>query len=194
MTTFSLRRRRARLLAACHQGTTLVEFGFVAPILMLMLVGILDLGYAAYVKAQLHGVVQKAARDSTLQTGTSAAAAAALDAGVVARIQQFGSNISAPTFKRRYFRNYIAAAAKQHEPFNDTDRNGRCDNGESYTDTNWNSRWDPDGGDAGGGGAQDRAVYTVTVTYPPAAPASRLHQRAGDGDDCVDDRAREPAF
>ena len=167
---------RARSLAVARQlrrssrGNTLIEFALIMPVLMLLIVGILELGYTAYVTATVQGAVQKAARDASLQTNNSTSAAAALDDNVKAQIATLGHGLSNPTITRRFFRNYNEVAAKQFEPFVDKNGNKRCDNNESYTDTNWNLVWDSDGGNAGGGGAQDRAVYTVSVTYPRLLP------------------------
>ena len=52
------------------------------------------------------------------------------------------------TFKRRFYRTFTKAAAAQREDFTDTNSNGTCDNGEPYQDSNNNSSWDADGGDA----------------------------------------------
>ena len=51
----------------------------------------------------------------------------------------------------------------------DTNNNQTCDAGEQYKDVNNNGVWDADGGDATGG-AKDRVVYTVVVTYPRLFP------------------------
>lgn len=151
---------RLRRLPRATEGAALVEFAIVAPTLMLILVGTLDVGHTLYVKAVLQGVVQKAARDSSLQAGASAAAANALDATVKARVKVLDAQItdSDITITRRYYRDYTAAAAHQFEPFgdkngnhrcdaseplNDTNSNGKWDPGETYTDTNSNGKWDP---------------------------------------------------
>ncbi|MDQ9783691.1 hypothetical protein, partial [Serratia marcescens] len=56
----------------------------------------------------------------------------------------------------------------------DTNENGICDDGEPYQDDNNNNVWDPDGGNAGQGGAKDRTVYTVTMTYPRFFPLYKM--------------------
>jgi Flp pilus assembly protein TadG len=50
-----------------ERGATLVEFALVAPVLLLALLGLMDMGYNYYIQAQLQGTVQKAARDATLE-------------------------------------------------------------------------------------------------------------------------------
>lgn len=165
-----LLRRTAVRIARSTKGASLTEFALIAPVLMTMLIGFFDIGHTAYMQATLQGAVQKAARDSSLQNSTPAT----LDAKITEQVRQLNNTITAPTITRRFFRNYTDAAVKQHEPFADTNSNGRCDNGESYTDKNWNNAWDRDGGDAGQGGAQDRVVYTVSVSYPRMFPLHRF--------------------
>ncbi|WP_375403265.1 TadE family protein [uncultured Sphingomonas sp.] len=149
-----------------RDGSTVVEFALIAPVLMLMLVGILDVGHTAYTTAALQGVVQKAGRDSAIQSSN----AATIDAKVYDQVRDLTNTMTAPVISRRFFRDYSAASIKQHEQYNDLNANSRCDNNETYTDKNWNGVWDADGGDAGQGGAQDRTVYAVTISYPRMLP------------------------
>src|SRR3546814_3699813 len=51
-------------------GNTIVEFAFVGPVLVLLLMGTLDVGHTLYMQAVLQGVMQKAARDSALESGS----------------------------------------------------------------------------------------------------------------------------
>src|SRR3546814_1678686 len=60
-------------------GNTIVEFAFVGPVLVLLLMGTLDVGHTLYMQAVLQGVMQKAARDSALESGSATAQQAALD-------------------------------------------------------------------------------------------------------------------
>lgn len=156
-----------------RRGATIVEFALVAPVLAVLLMGAFDVGHGLYVNAALQGIVQKTARDSALEGGTSAATAAALDKQVADQVRVLASNAQV-TITRRFYRNYAAAAAKKAETFTDTNKNGTCDKGEPYEDANLNSIWDPDGGNAGQGGAKDATVYTATVTYTRLFPFWRL--------------------
>src|SRR3546814_7855992 len=54
-------------------GNTIVEFAFVGPVLVLLLMGTLDVGHTLYMQAVLQGVMQKAARDSALESGSATA-------------------------------------------------------------------------------------------------------------------------
>lgn len=162
-------RRIAAALRRDARGVTVVEFAIVAPVLCLFLAGTFDMAHTLYMKAVLQGIVQKTARDSSLQlNSTDASAQAAIDARVTAQVKALANNAT-PTFLRRYYKTFSDAQAAKAEPYKDTNNDGRCDNGEAYTDINNNGVWDADGGD-NSGGAKDRTVYTVQVSYPRMLP------------------------
>ena len=51
-------------LVGDRRGVTAIEFGIVAPVLCLMILGLSDLAYQSYTQSMLEGAVQKAARDA----------------------------------------------------------------------------------------------------------------------------------
>ena len=148
-----------------RRGVTIVEFGLVVPVFLTLLLGSLDLGHNLYMQSVLQGVVQKVARDATLENQSTAA----LETQVRQRVQTLASNATV-TLVPRYFKNYTKAAQATAEPFTDTNSNGRCDANEPYTDMNFNSAWDADGGNSTQGGAKDTVVLTATASYPRLFP------------------------
>lgn len=156
---------RLRHLPKDERGVYVTEFALIAPVFFIMLLGTFDMAHGLYMQTELQGIIQKAGRDLTLETGTEAAKQAALDASVEARLKNLAKNATV-TFSRRYFKDFTKAAQATAEPFTDTNANGRCDAGEPYQDNNNNSVWDKDGGDSGQGGAKDNVVYTVSISYP----------------------------
>ena len=155
------------------RGVTAVEFGLLAPVLMLLLMGFFDVGHTLFMRAMLEGEVQRAARDSGLETGTVAATQTAIDNGVKEQLRALGIEDSDIDIRRRFYRTFSDAAAAQAEPFTDNDGNGQC-NGEPYEDRNNNGVRDLDGGDAGQGGAKDSVLYTVTVSYDRMFPLDTM--------------------
>lgn len=154
------------------RGATIVEFAMVAPVMGLTLLGAFDIAHTLYMRAVLQGIVQKTARDSALETGTEQGNAAKLD-GRVRDAALLLANNADVQFSRRFYRTFSQAAAAQAEPFpgpNDNNGDGICNNGEVFTDINRNGVRDMDGADDGQGGAKDRTLYTVTVTYPRMFP------------------------
>jgi Flp pilus assembly protein TadG len=152
-----------------RRGSTLVEFAMIAPVMCLFLAGAFDMAHSLYLTTVLQGIVQKTARDGSLESGTENARRALLDGRVKAQAAALVNN-AAVTIDRRFYRTFSLAAAAQAEHWSDTDNDKTCDHGEQYQDDNGNGIWDADGGDSGQGGAKDRVVYTVTVTYPRMLP------------------------
>ena len=155
------------ILAADERGATVIEFAIVAPVMCLLLLGGFDFGHTLYMRSTLQGIVQKTARDAALEGNASDQTA--LDNKVKAQVTALANN-AAITITRRYYRTFSKAAAAQAEAWTDTDNNGTCNGGEPFQDDNGNGVWDADGGNGGQGGAKDRTLYTVTVTYPRFFP------------------------
>jgi Flp pilus assembly protein TadG len=166
---------RLRGLVRDERGGTIIEFAIVAPVMVLMLLGMFDVAHTLYMRAALQGVVQKTARDATLESGLVGATQAALDNKVKAQIKALANN-GTVTINRQWYRNYEQAAASKFEPFTDTNGNGTCDGpsggtpGEPYEDTNGNGSWNATGGNLSQGGAKDAVLYTATVSYPRFFP------------------------
>lgn len=152
-----LRRNRA--------GVTVIEFALLAPVLLVMLMGLLDLAYNMYTTQMLQGAIQTAARKSTLEGAPSNSAA--IDGVVTTAVRSVAPN-STLDFSRKAYSNF--AEVGRPEDFEDLNTNGTCDNGELYEDANGNGTWDQNTGTAGFGGARDAVLYTVTVTYERPFP------------------------
>jgi Flp pilus assembly pilin Flp len=165
-------------LAANQDGIAAVEFGLIGSTFLILLLGGFDLGHTAYVNTVLEGALQKASRNSALQTGSSQTQRDALDTDVRTQIQRLNNNATV-TFSRRFYKTFTAARDARHEQdINSADPSlnddGICDTGESFLDVNNNLEYDTDGGNEGQGGAQDAVIYKVTVTYPRLFPMAGL--------------------
>lgn len=156
-----------------ERGATVVEFAIIAPVMGLMLLGAFDIAHTLYAGGVLQGVVQKTARDATLEGGSAATMQAKLDSRVTAQVKAMANNADIK-ITRRYYRTFSEAAAAKAEIWTDTNKNKICDEGEPYEDANLNNVWDKDGGNAGQGGAKDAVVYTVQVSYPRLFPLYNL--------------------
>lgn len=150
-------------------GATLVEFAFVAPILVIMLMGMFDLAHTQYTSAMVSGAMQKAGRDLTLEN--AGANEAALDAMVTSRVQQVAPNANVTLEKLSHF---DFDDIGEPEAFTDEDDDGICNNNEVFEDANANGQWDADRGSTGVGGARDAVLYTATVTYKRLFPMANL--------------------
>lgn len=143
-----------------ESGVTVIEFALIAPTLMVMLFGLLDLAHNMYTAQMLQGAIQQAARNSTLEGAVGSAAA--LDSVVTTAVHTVAPG-STLTFSRKSYSNFTNAA--RPEDYTDVNANGTCDANEPFEDANGNGSWDLDTGVAGFGGARDAVLYTVRVSY-----------------------------
>lgn len=146
-----------------ERGATLVEFAMVAPVLVLAVLGLMDMGYNYYIQAQLQGTVQQAARNATLERALTATSD--IDASVAEAVRKIVPSASLQ-FARSSYSSF--ADVERPEDFSDLDGNGRCNDGEPFEDANGNGTWDQNRGAQGMGGARDAVLYEVTVSYPRA--------------------------
>lgn len=146
------------------RGVTLVEFALVAPLLLLLLMGGLELGHRAYLIALLRGEVNKAGRDLSLEDAQSLTRRAEIEERV-RRAMAVITSAGRVNFYRTAYHDY-ANVASTAEDYIDTNHDGRCDGGEVYEDGNGNGVWDADSGRAGdSGGAKDVVVFRAELIY-----------------------------
>ncbi|GAA0662770.1 Flp pilus assembly protein TadG [Sphingomonas insulae] len=151
------------------KGITIVEFAIVAPCLVLLMIGLLDLGFKAYVGIQLQGALEQSARQVTVGTSTTTAALTSLVKTQIVKIVPKASVSVVPTSY------YDFANVGKPEPITtDTAPLGTFNQGDCFQDLNGNGVWDADAGSSGTGGSEDIVYYTATVTYPDLLPAAKL--------------------
>jgi Flp pilus assembly protein TadG len=165
--------RYFKRIASEQSGTTVLEFALILPTFMVMLMGIFDLGYSVYVRAVLDGAVQRAARDSSLETGPNSLVA--IDLSVEKSIRAISNKAVVATQRQSYFEFADVNRAETIIEVNSgTNSTGVCDAGETFEDENGNDQWDSDVGEEGVGGPQDIVLYTVNVTYDRIFPLYRF--------------------
>jgi Flp pilus assembly protein TadG len=157
-------------LARDESGATLIEFGIVAPVMLLMLMGFFDLAQTEYARSVLQGAMQMAARSSTLQSGLTSQST--IDAYVENQVAVVISRNPTFTVSRLSYSDFSDVG--KAEPYTDTNANGQYDRGECYEDINGNGQWDSDMGASGQGGADDAVLYTMTVTYKRLFPMATM--------------------
>lgn len=147
----------------------MVEFAMIAPVLLMVLMGMFDLGYQIYTQIQLQGRIQEAARLSTLEGAD--VNSTSIDERVEKAIRRLTPRADI-YFSRSAYTNF--RDVEMSEDWNDVNNNGICDEGEPFEDANGNDAWDEDRGTAGTGGARDAVLYTVEVQYPRLFPMAGL--------------------
>ena len=166
--TLAIRARLARLWKDAR-GVAALEFALIAPPFLLLIMGVFNLGHIMLVDSMLHGAVEKAGRDSTLQSASGATAT--IDEKVRGQIRTAVPE-AVVTFDRRWYQDF--ANVGKPEPFLDGNANNTRDPGECYQDVNNNNGWDQQSGSQGIGGASLAQMYTVSVTYRHWFPVPEL--------------------
>lgn len=163
-----------RRLASDQDGVTVVEFALVAPVFLLLLVGIFDIGHMVYIRSVLQGAMQDAGRDSSLESASTARAT--IDAYVTSQVQAVIPSAELE-FERKNYRDFTKVGMP--EDIVDKNNNNQYDEDECFYDTfdaggNRNGLWDDDIGRDGVGGANDVVLFTATTTYDRLFPLWRL--------------------
>ncbi len=158
-----------------QDGASIMEFGLIAPIVMVMMLGTMDIGHSYFVRATLDGAMQNAARSSSLEGSATLTAQELVDLRVEESILALAPNATI-TSTRRYYKTFSEAALARAETVIEppTGADMKCDPGESFMDANDNGVWDADGGTDGQGGAKDIVIIKFKVSYPRLFPMAKL--------------------
>jgi Flp pilus assembly protein TadG len=141
-------------------GVAAVELALAFPVIAALLFGGLDIARQSYMQAVLYGAVQKAGRDSTLQTASTNATT--IDERVSTVVKELARHGQVSVDRKSYA---TFARAGQPEKFTDGNGNNTRDPLECFEDANANGVWDAAGGRTGVGGSDEIVVYTFTLTY-----------------------------
>ena len=151
-------------------GVTAIEFAVIAPVLLLLLFGILE-----FSAIMLVSNIMESATAISSRLGKTGYQQAGLtrEATILASINSKTQGLIDPA--------KLTVAAKSYsefdkigdpEPWNDANNNGLAEAGE-YQDINGNGQRDLDMGIAGYGGAGAIVVYTVSYPWPVMTPLLR---------------------
>jgi len=160
--------RRLRALSGDRSGSALVEFAVAAPVVVLILVGVLEMALMGFVAIMLEASLREAARFGFTgqDPGAGSREAQILEIvrdntlGLVTIEDAHVTVSNFPTFES------ISAG----EPYEDANGNGSWDDGESYTDFNGNGTRDGDAGSPGAGGGEDIVLYEIAVEWRMLTP------------------------
>jgi Flp pilus assembly protein TadG len=165
--------RKAAHVVGDERGVTIVEFALVAPVLLLSIMGLLDIGHQYYAESILEGEMQKAARQSSFEDATTAAAQVAIDSQVATSVRRVIGTAANISFSRKAYNTYRRASVKT-EDFVDNNANGLCDNGEPFEDADGNGVWSSDASILAPGGSKDVLIYSVSASYRRLFPMASM--------------------
>lgn len=166
--------RLASTLLRNEQGAAIVEFAFVAPVFLLMLMAGLDLGYRQYLQSVIAGTVEDVARKSAVGGMNTTQVDAAIKSNVNKILPASAqSDPTAITITKRSYDNF-SSIGNPEKVTSDTAPLGSYNVGDCYEDANRNNVFDAAGGSTGIGGAEDVIYYQVDVSFPRLFPMAGL--------------------
>ena len=164
---------RMRRLLRERDGVAITEFGFVAPIFIMLLMAVFDQGYSLYIQAALQGAVQDGARQASLENDLWSDITDKVNRQVRNVVPSSDPNtIISFDLDRSFYYDYNDINTP--EDYTDTNGNGSYDSTECFVDRNGNGEWDQDVGQTGKGGAQDVVSIKASITYNRIFPLWKM--------------------
>lgn len=157
-----------RRLRRDSRGVTIVEFAMVAPVMLLLLLGLFDLGYRTYAQSVLQGALHDAARMATV----GGYSMNQIDTRVKTRLSGFATRSTVSTEAASYYE--FSGVSQPEKIVGDTAPLNSYNPGDCFEDVNGNNRYDTDRGRGGTGNADDIVRYSVTITFPRVFPLGIL--------------------
>ncbi len=157
-------------------GVTSIEFAFIAPVVVLMMMGVIEFSMILFTTAVMESATSYTARLG--KTGYTENGSSRSEQ-IVANIKSLTAGLLDPDSIEITAKVYDAFDdVGDPEPYVDANNNLQYDEGETFSDINGNSEWDADMGSAGFGNANDVVVYTVS--YPWAINTPIINTIIGD--------------
>ena len=160
-------------LACDQRGIAAIEFAIIAPVMMMMLMGVMEYGYVAFARSSLEHATLSAARSAVASHCEETR-----ESNMIAQIDRGMSSVIAyddePTeIEYRAYSEKFGDVGNP-EPFDDANSDGVYTEGETYQDVNGNGQWDADMGKSGSVGEAGqvvsyRARFKVRSLFPPIA-------------------------
>ncbi len=146
-----------------RQGSAAVEFGLVAPMFILIIVGITEIGTTLFVGALMEGAVRDASRYGI--TGQDGASRAQIIRDIIEDRTIGLVDINVAQISTQVYESFEAVGSQ--EPYtDDSPANGAYDVGEAYVDVNLNGIWDNDQGKDGVGQPGEIVLYQINYNLP----------------------------
>lgn len=152
-----------------EKGATIIEFGILAPIFLLMIITMMELGIMMVIQNSLDAAAREASRVGI--TGSETLTAAEREEAIRARVVEVVDRLSGGIAKEENITITVRAYDElallaQPEPFQDGNGNGEYDVGEFFTDVNGNNVYDADQGVSDSFGLSGQAVdYQINYRW-----------------------------
>lgn len=151
-----------------ERGAALLEFALVIIPLSMVMMGLTDFGYRAYVSSVVEGTIHRAARLATVGNKTTAQ----IDSYITNELRHFSPAATITITKKNYYQ--FSGVGKPEKLTTDANSNGVWNSGDCYQDLNNNGSWDAMAGRDGLGSSDDIVFYQVDFIYPRVMPLTGL--------------------
>lgn len=169
---FGFRRIFGRSLANDQRGSSLVEFGLAAPLVVLMIIGTVEFGMILFVSTLMESALRDAARFGI--TGQVPEGGTRLEQ-IIAIVEKRTIGLVDMTDAKIEVKIYPTFGdVGRGESFVDGNGNGAYDAGETFTDENGNGAHDADIGEDGAGDAGAIVAYRMEYAWPLRTPMAGL--------------------
>jgi hypothetical protein len=144
------------IVPRCERGTAAVEFAMLLPVLCLIVIGTMEVGYKIYAVSVSNGAIREAARMASTgeYTGTQ------IDNHVTQQIRAFRKDAGVAIVKKSYA-DFTGVGLPEPVTSGSVASGTYC-----FDDINKSGSWEADRGTTGMGNAEDVIYYEVTATYP----------------------------
>jgi Flp pilus assembly pilin Flp len=156
-----------------QRGATILEFGFVAPVFCLMLMGGMDVAYSIYIRTIASGTLEHAARTGSLEGATPSQIRSAIRANIYNILPNNARTESNVVIETKSYTDYSRIDAAEKITV-DNDNDGVVDSGDCWIDEDANNEYGTNEGLSGMGGSDDSVYYNVDITYNKLFPFYKM--------------------
>ena len=143
-------------ISRCERGVAAVEFALLLPVLALIVIGTLEVGYRIYAVSVSNGAIREAAR----MASTGQYTGAEIDTHVTDQIHAFRADADVK-IKKKSYSDFTGVNLPEPVVSGTVASGTYC-----FDDINKSGSWEEDRGKDGLGNAEDVIYYEVTTTYP----------------------------
>lgn len=149
-------------------GATVLEFAIIAPVVIMLIIGIVETSMIMFTAAVMEGATISSSRLGKTGYQEAGMTRDQMIRNIIA--QRCGTIINTANITITAKSYGTFGNIGQPEPYTDANHNGRYDAGETYSDVNGNAQWDADMGVVGLGVADEIVLYRVSYNWPIMTP------------------------
>lgn len=156
-----------------ERGAAIMEFGFVAPVMFLMIMAGFDAGYSIYLRSVASGTLEARARAASLDGATESQFDEEIREAMYDVLPAYAEGDDSIILTKRNYTDYSRIDAAE-KITSDANSNGVLDIGDCWLDEDGNGEYGTNEGADGLGGADDGVYYTVTLQFPRLFPLASM--------------------